>query len=348
MLYRQLHWFQLIKDQSAFEGMFSCPTVASPKGVEGESDDNPIRLQGDSVAEMRALIGYLYSLCVSLRSVDGLYLYYFVCRPHEIQKALTDDDAFLGRCRLARIAHKYHFDSIEKWALDTIKSFWMSCDETSIPLLTETTNLASLCHDADLVGIVTDSWIHIVDAGTVSDIGLAIQIAEQHSLARVKGRAYYAMMILGRDVWERDGLLTAPQRMKLLSGFYDFVQIWNRFEKQDPPKITHSACTSTTQASQPSPPSPSVARCKSGWVHLWGMISTDPVVRDVLLSRSPADVIGNLSLVARALKHLHREMSESTTGRKMAAGCLKSASDMIKGLSEALTRDLPDMFVDPK
>jgi hypothetical protein len=57
--------------------MFSCPTVASSEGLEGESDNNPIRLQDDTVEEMRALIGYLYSLCVPFRSVDGLYLDYF-------------------------------------------------------------------------------------------------------------------------------------------------------------------------------------------------------------------------------------------------------------------------------
>jgi hypothetical protein len=211
--------------------------------------------------------------------------------------------------------------------------------------LRETTNVASLCQNADLVRIVADSWILIIKTGNVSDIMLAIQFAEQHGLSSVKGHAYYAMMVLGRKVREKDGVLTVPQRMKLLSGFHDFVQIWNRFEQQEPPVITHTACTSTTQTS---PPSPSVARCKAGWIHLWKMIFTDPAACEVLGSRSPADVIGKLSCIADILKPLHHEMLASTTGRKMAAGCLKSASAMIKGLSEAYTLSLPDMFVDRK
>jgi hypothetical protein len=38
--------------------------MAPSEELEGECDENPIRLQGDSVEEVRALIGYLYSLCV--------------------------------------------------------------------------------------------------------------------------------------------------------------------------------------------------------------------------------------------------------------------------------------------
>jgi hypothetical protein len=211
--------------------------------------------------------------------------------------------------------------------------------------LIEATKVASLCQHADLVGIVTHSWIKNIKTAKVHYIKLAINIAEQYDLSDVKGRAYYAMMILGRDVWEKDGVLTVPQRLKLLSGFHDCAQVWNRFEKQEAPDITHSGCTPTTQTS---PPSPSVARCKSGWIHLWKMIFTHPTVRDVLVARSPADVIGKLSYIADVLAPLHEEMLTSTTGRKMATGCLKRASAMIKDLSEALTRSLPNMFVDLK
>ena len=66
----QVHRSVLTKDKSAFETMFqlsgetdsarsdSSMTVAQ----EGESDDNPIRLQGDTADEFRALLWALYSL----------------------------------------------------------------------------------------------------------------------------------------------------------------------------------------------------------------------------------------------------------------------------------------------
>ena len=66
----QVHRSVLTKDKSAFETMFqlsgetdsarsdSSMTVAQ----EGEGDDNPIRLQGDTADEFRALLWALYSL----------------------------------------------------------------------------------------------------------------------------------------------------------------------------------------------------------------------------------------------------------------------------------------------
>lgn len=66
----QVHRSTLTKDKSAFETMFqlssetdsarsdSSVTVAA----EGESDDNPIRLQGDTADEFRALLWSLYAL----------------------------------------------------------------------------------------------------------------------------------------------------------------------------------------------------------------------------------------------------------------------------------------------
>lgn len=62
----------LTKDKSTFDSMFSLDldlrshtgTGDSSIGPEGESDDNPIRLQGDSADEFRALLWALYALYV--------------------------------------------------------------------------------------------------------------------------------------------------------------------------------------------------------------------------------------------------------------------------------------------
>jgi hypothetical protein len=258
---------------------------------------------------------------------------------------LTNGDDFDTCCRLARIANKYLFDTIEKWALNTIKAFWMPRDvPTSIPRLMETTHVASLCQHADLVGIVTESWIKIIKAGNVSEIGLAIRIAEQYGLSTVKGRAYYAMMILGRNVWVKNGVLTVPQRLRLLSGFHNLVQLCNRLEKQEPPEIIHMACTSTTPTA---PPSTWVARCNSGWIDLWKMILTDPEVRGSFLSLSPADYIGRLSCIMVNLKPFNDRMLTST-GWKMADKCRMSALTTIQGMSVECTQGLPYIFVDLK
>jgi hypothetical protein len=61
----QVHRSHLIKDKSAFNSMLSLKAHVS-HGVrgQGESDENPIHLQGDTVAEVRALMWCFYALCV--------------------------------------------------------------------------------------------------------------------------------------------------------------------------------------------------------------------------------------------------------------------------------------------
>ena len=63
----QVHRSTLTKDKSTFDTMFSLPSDSSSDssmsvGPEGESDDNPIRLQGDTAEEFRALLWALYAL----------------------------------------------------------------------------------------------------------------------------------------------------------------------------------------------------------------------------------------------------------------------------------------------
>ena len=66
----KVHRSVLTKDRSAFETMFqlsgetdSARSDSSMTAAqEGESDDNPIRLQGDTADEFRALLWALYAL----------------------------------------------------------------------------------------------------------------------------------------------------------------------------------------------------------------------------------------------------------------------------------------------
>jgi hypothetical protein len=207
----------------------------------------------------------------------------------------------------------------------------------------ETTHLASLCQHADLIGIVTDSWIEVVNVGNASYIKLAINIAEQYGLSSVRGRAYYAMMILDRGVWDQTGVLTIPQRLRLLSGFYHLAQRCHLLEKQ-PPEITHCACIPTTHSTSLSS---SAAHCKAGWIHLWKMIFTLSLTREKFILLSPADFIGRLSFIAVFLEVIHdRPLGSTVADRQMAAGCLKLAVAKVRAMSEECTRSLPDIFVD--
>jgi hypothetical protein len=109
--------------------MFSCPTGSVAQN-EGESDENPIRLQGDTLEQVRALMWSLYALYVSLllpmTSICVLIKLTLMNRPHERQDANDSNRvaALHMCCCLARIAHKYHFQSVETWVLKTLSEFW--------------------------------------------------------------------------------------------------------------------------------------------------------------------------------------------------------------------------------
>ena len=72
----------LVKDKSTFETMFSLEAytqnteagASSPQTSEGESDENPILLQGDKADEFSALMWSLYSLCVPIPIQVGWFV----------------------------------------------------------------------------------------------------------------------------------------------------------------------------------------------------------------------------------------------------------------------------------
>jgi hypothetical protein len=67
----QVHRSRLTQDKSMFESMFSLASDqdsasgGAPTPPEGDSDENPIRLQGDTTSEFKSLLWALYALCVS-------------------------------------------------------------------------------------------------------------------------------------------------------------------------------------------------------------------------------------------------------------------------------------------
>ena len=196
----------------------------------------------------------------------------------------------------------------------------------------ETTHVAFRCQHAGLVEIVTDSWIKVVKAGKVSQITSAINIAEQYGISSVKGRAYYAMAILDRRVWDRDGVLTVPQRLRLLSGFHHLVQRCNLLEKQGVPEIAHSAIHHM-----------SMTRCRALWIELWKAIWSVDSTREAFVYLSPADYIGRVSYITDRLKEL-LGMGSLPINLRISTECLDSALVKVEAMSEECTRSLPDIW----
>ncbi|EPQ50974.1 hypothetical protein GLOTRDRAFT_49425 [Gloeophyllum trabeum ATCC 11539] len=257
----KVHRSNLMKDGSTFDTLFSLPSEgghsASPGAaptvggtvVEGESDDNPIRLQGDAADEFRALLWALYAL------------------PHELMIATTPEANPVLLFNLARITHKYQFKSILAWALGALVTFYSRSGAFDAlpgpgdagcaggaPTLVQLTELAALCECADLLDAAVRKWREQIADG--KDVALAIGMAERLSIRPLMGLAYNAMLLKGRAAWDAEPLLSREQRVRLLSGHYALSRLWEKLPLA-PPALSHNVrCAS--------PP-----RCGKAWAALW-------------------------------------------------------------------------------
>jgi len=280
----KVHRSTLTKDKSTFDSMFSLDSDLRSHtssndtsiGPEGESDDNPIRLQGDTADEFRSLLWALYAL------------------PHELMVALTPKANSLQLFHLARITHKYQFRSIETWALNALTTCYTrpipahSFDETDGPSLSQITELAALCEQRELLDAAITRWKRLLRDG--KDVSLALNISERLNLRGLLGLSYHSMLLKGREGWESDPLLTRSQRIRLLSGHYALGRLWERLPNE-PPTLTHSTrCTGG-----------STVRCNQAWGALWKSVLD---MGKQVLPLQYADVLGKVMLAESVIRAL--------------------------------------------
>ncbi|KAF9236486.1 hypothetical protein BU15DRAFT_49906, partial [Melanogaster broomeanus] len=323
----KVHRSALTKEKSTFDSMFSLDSDLRSSsgstnssvtvGLEGESDDNPIRLQGDTADEFRSLLWALYAL------------------PHELEVAMTTKAISLKLFHLARITHKYEFRATEGWALDKLKALYMRptyshIDDAEGPSLVQLTELASLCEQRDLLEAATARWKRLIASG--KDIALAIGIAERLNLRALLGLAYHAMLLQGREVWDTDPVLTRAQRIRLLSGHYTLGRLCERLPNE-PPVLQHNPrCTGGAQV-----------RCNQAWAGLWR--STLDMGKQVLPLQY-ADAIGKLMLAESILKALvEREIPTQGLLDGMP-WCKENALAATAGKLKELQESLADYFTD--
>lgn len=326
----KVHRSTLTKDASTFDSMFSLDSdlrssshvsgnsTVTTVGPEGENDDNPIRLQGDTADQFRALLWALYSL------------------PHELSVALTPEANPLQLFNLARISHKYEFRSTEAWSLNALTQIYTrpmhppSNKEVDGPTLEQLTELASLCEQRDLLEAATQRWRRRIASG--KDISLAINVAERLNLRALLGRAYYAMLLQGREVWDADGHLTRAQIIRLLSGHYTLGRLWERLPNEPPPLIHSPRCMGAA-----------VVRCNQTWAGLWK--SMMDMGRQGVLLQYP-DVEGKLMLAESMLKTL-MERDMPTPGLLEAMPwCKEQTLIATAGKIRDIQESLVDYFVD--
>lgn len=309
----KVHRSVLVKDNSSFGGMFSLDEVSSDSGElpEGDSDEHPIRLQGDTTDEFRALLWSLYAL------------------PAELTAAVTTEEDVLRFINLARITHKYQFASTEHWAIQTLLSYSRSPNAGTTHLL-ELTEVASLCENQELLADCLAKWKRLLGEGR--DVALAIEIGEKLGMKRLTGLAYHAMMLLGRDHWESEHQLTRAQRIRLLSGHYELLREAEALPNQ-PPALTHDPmCT------QP-------RRCGNAWAALWRVINTG--FSGQVIKLQSADFPGRVMLAESVLRALvDGDMPREGMMDDMYESCCEHALKSTQRRVKEVQRDLSSYFSD--
>ncbi|KAI0763568.1 hypothetical protein BD413DRAFT_616225 [Trametes elegans] len=301
----KIHRSVLTKDTSAFETMFqlsgetdSARSDSSMTAAqEGESDDNPIRLQGDTADDFRALLWALYAL------------------PHELTVAMSGEADCTQLANLVRITHKYQFRSIMNWALSAMHHYYSrpgafedvlttapapppapptlshggpgtpAASPAHPPTLVQITELAALCERADLLECTIVRWKRLIGEGR--DLVLTLTTAERFSLRPVVGLAYHALMLRGRAYWDTERALTRAHRVRLLAGYYALTKLWDALPGQPPP-LTHGLrCTSQQ-------------RCAKAFGALWRTVLETGT--QVLPGLPREDLLGKIMLAESVMK----------------------------------------------
>ncbi|KAJ7160049.1 hypothetical protein C8R46DRAFT_1223551 [Mycena filopes] len=197
-----VHRTILSKDNSSFSTMFTLPQGENE--IEGRTDDNPIVLTGDTVAEFRHFLWALYAL------------------PPELRVIHSSDADLTQLMDIARIANKYSFKTLETWSLDAIQEYvnrQPSPILTSIPppnsytfspnsasthghgatpiestaQLTRLIRLAQMCNHEKLLSTMI-ALLRQLMSSSLQYAYLAMTLADELDLRALRGAAYLEVM----------------------------------------------------------------------------------------------------------------------------------------------------------
>ncbi|KAI0712029.1 hypothetical protein C8Q76DRAFT_622383 [Earliella scabrosa] len=167
--------------------MFSIPlNEVTSRNMEGCSDKNPIRLYGESVERFKALLSVIYDLPLQLQAYNT--------PAANVDRLLT----------IAEMTNKYHFASIETWAVDALynvisglhgrpqKEYELGhCSSAWMKRLLE---VALLCGHTPLRNYVAERWVERIVARDLRPVH-ALELADRSGLRKLQGHAYYVQLL---------------------------------------------------------------------------------------------------------------------------------------------------------
>ena len=238
-------------------------------------------------------------------------------------------------CNIASIANKYDIPKLQDWVLTTIHQtvtntiFMDSCSSATLSLLMD---VSIQFKHKNIVDLINKKWYdRLLNKSTPSVP--AIQAADKHDLMDIRGMAYYIHV---QDMLDRqtvtgggatqlraDPRLNNGQVMRLLSGYWSLVSLWER-TRVKPIKLPQSTrCSSVAHQ-----------RCSATWERRW--VSAAGWKR--ILGLNSADVLGLLACL--------RDQLSGDEDLKMGTNsdCRMAGLEALKALKVKVQDGLADHF----
>ncbi|TFK87481.1 hypothetical protein K466DRAFT_586332 [Polyporus arcularius HHB13444] len=349
----RVHRYFLGRDSSAFQHMFSMPMDnVPPENTEGCSDKNPIRLYGESAERFRALLSVIYDLPLQLQTYNT--------PAADVERLLT----------IAEMTNKYHFASIETWAVDALynvisglhgppqKQYQLgSCSSTWMKRLLE---VALLCGHEPLRNYVADKWVERIRKRNLRPVH-ALDIADRSRMRRLQGYAYYVQLLEMGDGFDpgvtEDGEQYARSRLGATATALAAVNasadsmgdrlgtpaVLSHEQKQ---RLLSGHWSLTRLWEQLRVSAPKFQRpdgCtyhQHGCLQTWATVWKDVGKTETTLRFPPVDVLGRLEAMREQL-YMHADLSCALTPQ-----CKRTALDALKVTVKEVQEGLADHFAD--
>jgi hypothetical protein len=254
---------------------------------------------------------------------------------------------------IAHKANKYSFKSLETWALGAIQVFVKRNPSpllVSLPAnarsaspeaiaacgaqLTRLVRLAQLCaHEPLLVSMV--GLLRLLMERSLSFAYLAMTLADELDLRELRGVAYLEVLQKADVVIAPEGqalgpggiddanrvLVTPMQQLRLLAGYYQLTNAWERLRSR-PPAFEHaSSCGATWHQHG----------CTQSWLEFWKEKSKG----DSVLNLGLADALGRLRAIQKEFDRWGSANYMHNDCRQAARKTLQGACFVFRNLLEA-------------
>ncbi|KAJ6551788.1 hypothetical protein B0H19DRAFT_1264421 [Mycena capillaripes] len=232
----KIHRYHLSEDSSVFQHMFSLPAGALPS--EGQHEDNPVVLQGDTLVQFRAFLSFVYSKY-----------------PSQIQVHRTSAVDVERLLKMIPFAHKYLLQNCLVWALESLEHILDTAATIPDSQYLRIWQVATLC--ASLHAPICDriserlrrQWIAHIKADPLR-IAPTIDLAETLDFKSFLVDLYHVVLeTLATSDEPSRALVEGPlsgispaHQLRIFSGHWFLPYAFKKFAKEPPSNIHLPTC----------------------------------------------------------------------------------------------------------